>query len=95
MDPEQQKRLAAQPVKEIKRPRLYVRCLFYSRMDRNGNHDRAHVASDAAKWRIERRNNLMRSIDAMKGQLARAKAALDQARSVPADGDSRLPSAMP
>jgi chromosome segregation ATPase len=63
--------------------------------DRNGNHDRAHVASDAAKWKIERRDNLMRSIDAMESQLARAKAALDQARPVPADGDSRLPSAMP
>jgi hypothetical protein len=34
---------------------------------------------DAVKWKIERRDNLMRSIDALKGQLAHAKAALDRA----------------
>jgi chromosome segregation ATPase len=55
--------------------------------DRTGRLDRAHVAyPDAAKWRFERRDNLMRSIDAMKGQLARAKAALDRARPAPEDG---------
>jgi hypothetical protein len=32
------------------------------------------------KWKIERRDNLIRSIDALKGQLAHAKAALDRAR---------------
>ena len=46
--------------------------------DRTGIHD-AHVAyPDAVKWKIERRDNLMRSIDALKGQLAHAKAALDR-----------------
>ena len=47
--------------------------------DRTGIHDQAHFAyPDAMKWKIERRDNLMRSIDALKGQLAHAKAALDR-----------------
>ena len=63
--------------------------------DRTGIHDPAHVAyPDAVKWKIERRDNLMRSIDALKGQLAHAKAALDRAGPAPADGDSPRPSAL-
>ena len=46
--------------------------------DRTGIHDPAHVAYPAAaKGKIERRDNLMRFIDALKRQLPGAKAALD------------------
>jgi predicted phage-related endonuclease len=49
--------------------------------DRTGIHDPARFAySAAAKGKIERRDNLMRVVDALKLQLAHAKAALDRAR---------------
>jgi hypothetical protein len=52
--------------------------------DRTGIHDQPHFGyPDAMKWKIERRDNLLRSIDAMKGQLAHAKAALDRTQPAP------------
>jgi hypothetical protein len=63
-----------------------ARCRQYRRGDAGlgrrqeaaGIHDPAHVAYPAAaKGKIERRDNLMRFIDALKRQLPGAKAALD------------------
>jgi hypothetical protein len=48
----------------------------------------AEADRTVAKGKIERRDNLIRGIDALKRQLAQAKAALDRARPAASDGDS-------
>jgi hypothetical protein len=61
---------------------------------RTGVHDPAHFAyPSAAKGMIERRDKMIRLIEALKRQLNDAKGAIDRARLAPADIDPPPPAA--